>query len=127
MEMEIKFNGKDTPVNVNLQEIEDFVKNDIKKVYGDEIPKEAIYEAFRKNPEYYLTKLYFKDEELNVFENNAILHLIVSAFFSWMLEEKPICYYVLLDGRVLDTFDTKEMAQMYARRVGGYVMDVNKQ
>jgi len=126
-EIEIRFVGIEKPVNVCLQTIKEYVQNDIKSAYGDNVTNEIIYEAFKKNPEYYLTKLYFKDEELDVFENNAILHFIVSTFFSWLHEEKPACYYVLKDGHALGKFDTNDAARIYAHQVGGYVMNANKQ
>ena len=122
--MEIKFAGIEKPVNICLQAIKEYVQNDIKSAYGNDITNEMIYEAFKKNPEYYLTKLYFKDNDLNVFENNAIIHFIVDKFFLYVTRNETKSFYVLKDGHVLDKFDTKEMARMYAHRIGGYVMNV---
>lgn len=123
--MEIKFVGIEKPVNINFQDIKEYVKNDIKSAYGDNISDEMIYEAFKKNPAYYLIKLYFKNDDLNVFENNTVIHFIVDKFFWFTIKNEVTQFYVLKDGRVLDKFDTKDLAEIYAKHVGGYIMDAN--
>ena len=125
--MEVTFIEKHTySADINFNTLKQYIKNDIEKVMPADgvVTNELIYLAFRKNPEYYLTKLGYLSTLSSVSDNLATIKNISDKFFIFCMKDIKTCYYVLKGGEMLAKYEDDEMAKFYAHRMNGYVIKV---
>ena len=122
--MEVKYNGKSSfPVKIEFGKIRDYISRELtaSKLYSD-VDKLMIYNAFLRNPSYYLIKTGFMNSDIDVNENKFIINEITSKFFSYIIKSIGKRYYIMKSGEVLNMFEDYDMAEHYCNRVGGYIV-----
>ena len=122
--MEVKYNGKSSfPVKIEFGKIRDYISRELtaSKLYSD-VDKLMIYNAFLRNPSYYLIKTGFMNSDIDVNENKFIINEITSKFFSYIIKSIGKRYYIMKSGEVLNMFEAYDMAEHCSNRVGGYIV-----
>ena len=122
--MEVKYNGKSSfPVKIEFGKIRDYISRELtaSKLYSD-VDKLMIYNAFLRNPSYYLIKTGFMNSDVDVNENKFIINEITSKFFSYIIKSIGKRYYIMKSGEVLNMFEDYDMAEHYCNRVGCYIV-----
>lgn len=124
--MEVIFLEKHTyKADIDFDAIKRCIKIDLDKTSSivGEVTNEMIYSAFVKNPEYYLRHLGYMSNSSDKAENYTVIQNIMDKFFIFCMKGVKQCFYVLKGGEMLDKYDDKDMATLYAKHIAGYVIE----
>ena len=125
--MVVSFIEKHTySAEIDFNNLKQFIKADLvnRTINSNMITNELIYSAFRKNPEFYLTKIGYMSTSSDVADNLTTIKLITDKFFVFCMKDVKTCYYVMKGGEVLANYDDPDMAKYYAHRMDGYIIKV---
>ena len=124
--MKVEFKGQTVfSTDIDFGQLKSYIGGELveSKLY-EQVSNEMIYNAFLKNPIYYLIKIGCVNPYIDVYENKSVINMIIDKFFLYTMKNVGKCYYVLKCGEVLATYNDPDMAKLYAHRMDGYITEV---